>query len=365
MQDLLTNNPDEVAFLNDYAAILIDAGGDLTKAENLLLRAYAIEPDNASILINLGTFYQAQKNDTHRANVFIDKAYSLKPDDPYIHGASGLFYMQTKANIPLGGTFLEKAYRAFPDDWRIVLNYGAYLLDFTNNRERCFEILSEALCLSDRNPYILTNLGNLMMIEKKYDSAHKYYTEALIYNPQNPIPYHGLGHIYKLHTKDMNKAEECYRKAIELEPENPDYKYDYGILLYQCGKYHEAATAFATAIRQNPEHIEAKNYLGIILGFNLNQRSKSIEIFDELIKDGHLPQRALYNKALLLESISPAESLVCYEALLDAERNDHDALDRLLKLAERIMDKRDFSEYLDLLSGRYPELSHYIEDKRT
>jgi len=365
MQDLLSKNPNDPAFMNNFALVLIDSGADLNQAENLLLQAHAIEPYNVAFSNNLGMFYLFRKNDAHRAKEYIEKAYSIEPDNPHTDAARGLLYMQTQPNNPLIGPLLEKAYRTFPDDWRSVMRYGVYLLNFTNNSDKCLEVLSKALRLSYRNPAILTNLGNLMMQEKKYDSAYKYYTEALIYNPQNSIPYHGLGNIYTIHIKDINKAEECYRKAMELEPENPDYKYDYGILLYECARYHEAATAFATAIRLNPEHTEAKNYLGKILGFYLHQQSQAIAIFDELIKTGYHARKALYNKALLLESTSPTESLLCYETLLDAERDDHDALDRLLRVAERIMDKSDFSDYLDLLSGRYPELRHYIEDKRT
>ena len=67
--------------------------------------------------------------------------------------------------------------------------------------------------------------------------------------------------------KDYAGAEEEYRTAIRLDPENAEPHFDPGILLEDVKKdYAGAEEAYRTAIRLYPENATAHNNLGILLG---------------------------------------------------------------------------------------------------
>ena len=61
--------------------------------------------------------------------------------------------------------------------------------------------------------------------------------------------------------KDLEKAGECYRKAIELNPEMMEAHFNLGLLLMEQGKQDEALEAFFRVIQLKPDAINA--YLSI------------------------------------------------------------------------------------------------------
>jgi Tfp pilus assembly protein PilF len=61
------------------------------------------------------------------------------------------------------------------------------------------------------------------------------------------------------------KAEQHYRKAVELSPNLADSHYNYGVLLFGQQRFSEARKAFEQAIGANRYHAEAHNNLGYLL----------------------------------------------------------------------------------------------------
>lgn len=51
-------------------------------------------------------------------------------------------------------------------------------------------------------------------------------------------------------------TEEHYKKAVELAPENPYYKYWYAIHLTYRGRYHEANNLFNKILKIDPDYTE-------------------------------------------------------------------------------------------------------------
>ncbi|MFC1495445.1 hypothetical protein ACFL6W_09200 [Thermodesulfobacteriota bacterium] len=67
--------------------------------------------------------------------------------------------------------------------------------------------------------------------EKKYDDALKYYEISSQYNPKSVYVYYAIGMVYNYlyHNKSkkpefLKKAEENYKKALELDPEHEESK---------------------------------------------------------------------------------------------------------------------------------------------
>lgn len=76
---------------------------------------------------------------------------------------------------------------------------------------------------------ILTILGNAYCEIEEYDRAIAAHEEAITVNPKSDLAWTNLGIVQRKRGRPVN-AEECYRKAIELDPENPEVHASLGAL---------------------------------------------------------------------------------------------------------------------------------------
>lgn len=60
---------------------------------------------------------------------------------------------------------------------------------------------------------------------------------------------------------DLSKAERFYRKAISLQPGNPEAVYLYGMLLFQQGRFVQAVDQFSRALELAPGEFELRQQL--------------------------------------------------------------------------------------------------------
>lgn len=107
-------------------------------------------------------------------------------------------------------------------------------------------------------------LGNLFRT-KKDPIAITYYQNAININPTNTDAYYNLG-IYYQENDMLNKAQEAYRKIIEIDPKFPYSYFNIGYILLEVSRTpDEAVSYFAKAIEQKPDYYEAHYNLGLCL----------------------------------------------------------------------------------------------------
>lgn len=87
-----------------------------------------------------------------------------------------------------------------------------------------FETLEEAYKLDSHNPTVLRGLGCMKQFAKDYDSAEKYFFEALKYSSAKEVEYTLLGMIYYLQDK-LDEAVKYFNLAID-ENDNYDSAYE-------------------------------------------------------------------------------------------------------------------------------------------
>ena len=71
------------------------------------------------------------------------------------------------------------------------------------------------------------------------------------------------GNIY-IETKEYLKAEECFREALDIYPDNSAALVNLGIVLFQQGKQEGAKEVFIRALKQNPGQDMARKYLNLM-----------------------------------------------------------------------------------------------------
>ncbi|XP_073825657.1 small glutamine-rich tetratricopeptide containing protein [Musca autumnalis] len=120
----------------------------------------------------------------------------------------------------------------------------------------------------ERNPEILKmteaikNEGNRLMKDGKYNEALLQYNRAITYDPKNPIFYCNRAAAY-IRLGDNEKAITDCKSALVY---NPSYGKAYGrlgIAYSNLGKYEEAQQAYAKAIELEPENQDYRNNLEV------------------------------------------------------------------------------------------------------
>ena len=84
-------------------------------------------------------------------------------------------------------------------------------------------------------------------------------------------------------------AVSAYRKAAQLNPDNPDIFYNLGWALMESEKYIEALVSLKKAIRLNPKNTDAYYSLGWVYG-ELKRYEEAVVALEEtlLIDPNHL-----------------------------------------------------------------------------
>jgi glycosyltransferase involved in cell wall biosynthesis/Tfp pilus assembly protein PilF len=78
-----------------------------------------------------------------------------------------------------------------------------------------------------------------------------------------------LGNAYKL-LNEISKSTDSLKKAVELDPDNFKYHYNYGLLLFEQEQLEESLKYFLEAYRLEPNHASLLNDIGVLY-FHLKQ----------------------------------------------------------------------------------------------
>ena len=82
-------------------------------------------------------------------------------------------------------------------------------------------VLDEILIQDKKNPLALYLLGSIALDRNSYGTAQVLLDRAVKADPSAEWAWHNLGIAYKA-SQNMAKAEQCYRKALMLDPKRQD-----------------------------------------------------------------------------------------------------------------------------------------------
>lgn len=117
---------------------------------------------------------------------------------------------------------------------------------------------------------------------KDFSKAEELYRKAIELDPDDAFAYNNLGNSLK-NLKRYDEAEEFYRKAIEINPNNALVYYNLGITLDELRRYGEAEIVLRKAIELDPNYAIAYNNLGITLR-NLKHYDEAEELYRKAIE---------------------------------------------------------------------------------
>lgn len=252
------------------AAVMFSIAGALNRegAEEIvtlyLQTSRALDPKSADTLILLGGLAEAQKQ-PDRAIAF----YREVPVDSPMHRISelqlGLTLAQTD-KVDEARKHLKSLLDSDPSDIRSYLAYGSVLSDAKDyaamaaNYDKAVEVIGAVPKKSDWTIFFQRAIAYERL--KQWDKAEPNFKRALELNPEQPQVLNYLGYSWVDKNMNLDQAMDMIRRAVELRP-NDGYIVDsLGWAHFRLGAFDEAVEELERAIELRAGDPTINDHLG-------------------------------------------------------------------------------------------------------
>ena len=310
------------------------------KAEEFLIKAMDVEPENPEIPYQLGYhIYALQKKDWVRMNQSFDKALAIDPNKIILEQGKTVKEFVVMARTQFWAEMYNKGvvefneYRAAPMDKKDAALKKAIttfevsstiktdeaqtytMLSTCNhlagNTDKSENYILKAVELSPNDANVNVTAGQIFMQKQEFETALPYVKKAVELEPSNTKSIRNLAQIYY----DIGQLEESiqtYEVAINKETDRKvkaDLYFNLGILYNRVGNLEEAEYNFTNSLDENPDDIEA--VMGMAQVFeNAEKWRKAEKFYRELIAiDPDNPDHYRGMSRVLLQQGEPDESL--------------------------------------------------------
>ena len=175
------------------------------------------------------------------------------------------------------------------------VNAGYYQDAFTayqaENYDEAIAILKEGLSAAPNDEDMAKLLGQIYFKLKNIEEAEAAFLKAVSLNPEDDLSQYYLGLCYTLKREGSQpkpawfEASQAFSKAVELQPDNPKYAYQYGHSLLMLKKFQQALEPLEKAYQSEEGKTDVKilTDLGIIYQ-SMGDSEKAIEMFEKAIQ---------------------------------------------------------------------------------
>lgn len=336
LEAALALNPEHFQIYNNLGTAYLLVGSR-EKAIDCYKKAIKIRPKDAISYYNIGSIYQIQ-NKHEQACDYFEKAYHLDNQENYLISL---------ALSELKSMQLEKAAKHY----KALAILHPEKDSFQYNLASCYELMRDfqsainiMKLLLARNPKSITmaqKLANLYIETRNFRQAKDLYDSIILKaSPSSEVLYQYA--ILSTQLYDTGTAEKIFKKVIKMNPENAVAHKDLGIIYLNQRLFDYAEDEFRIAMELAPNDFdiifEYANYL------------YSVSKYQEADK--------YYDKALAIKDDVVAKSL---QAINKIELNQ---LDNARELIESALTEQPEHEYIQFLAGRiYYSMEDYEKAK--
>jgi tetratricopeptide (TPR) repeat protein len=307
-----------------------DWQNDLTFYKNTL----AACPDAFYVREYLASTYW-EMGDKESAEREFSEALKMAPQYPYTLKGLGLVNLE-KQHYSEAIEFFKRALELDPDIAEAHLYLGITYMD-TNSLELAEPELRTAVSLFPLNSDARNALGKLYLDEGRTAEAEEQFRQSVEIEP-NIMGYGRLGLIH-WHGGDVKLAEQEWREALRLAPNDPSILNNLGLVYTNQGRYTEAVSSFHKAIELKPGDPNPHINLGIAYGKTDQNASAETEFRTALSLSPDNSQAHFKLGALFLSQGRRAEAMREYQAGLKSDPENRDALAAVGKLSSRVRDQ--------------------------
>jgi len=214
-----TDHFDSLILLSNISAL----NSNYKKAKDLMIKANKINPNNLSVLNNLGTACK-ELGDNKTAMSYYEEIIKINPN-------------HTNAQYNLGLMFYNLG------EYKKARNYFLKTTEIQPNYALAF-----------------ISIANVQVELKEYESAVKNYQKAIEINPNIASAHNNLGLVFRI-LNDYENAIQCYEKAIKIKKDNAGSYHNLALAQKEMGKFNEAIKSHKMAINYEPENLTHYFYL--------------------------------------------------------------------------------------------------------
>jgi tetratricopeptide (TPR) repeat protein len=183
---------------------------------------------------------------------------------------------------------------------------------------------------SETEPVIsLNENGTHLAKAGEMQKAEENFLKAIELDPHHPQSYHNLG-ILQAAQQRTKEAIKNLEKLIELEPDNAEHYCNLGIVYYLEGSYYESELSFSKALEIDNDHPDTLFNLGKLL-FNLERTDEAMSLIERFHNMDNSNAEAMYVLGMCFRKKNDKENAKLYwEKALDIDP-DHRQVRNMLK----------------------------------
>lgn len=196
----------------------------------------------------------ASESKATRARSAMEKFWQSHPDDPYVCSKLGALLIdlgEPERGVTLLKTGLQRAEQAKMTELLYELHY--HLAIFYNHNQN-LDLATAHYRAALKQPVLpilklgsLINLGNVYRHRGELLAAQDCYQKAIQIDPDFAIAHYNLGSTLRAMNRTL-EAINHYQRAIALNPEKPEFHQNLGAAFLKGGNVPESLKAFKTAI---------------------------------------------------------------------------------------------------------------------
>jgi len=203
---------------------------------------------------------------------YLDKALDIDPNHPEALLNSAIVIQELGLNHlkSLAMARLLKLKELQPQNEKVFFNLGMLAADETNIFEA--EVwFQEAVKLKPNFRSALFNLALLLADSHRPVDALGPLQQLLLHHPDHVKGLILQGDIYTNHKRDLDQAELCYRRILEIDPHHVQGQHNLCVVFVERGHLEEAKACLETALALAPHEQYIQNHLNIV-----NKKIKNI-----------------------------------------------------------------------------------------
>ena len=261
IQKLIRDNGDS-SDLQAKIGILHHASGDSKKGENILRGLFDRKDLNAKYTLSLFEIYFDNEDNISAAKISDDMITSF-PEDWRGYYSRSLVYMdenEYKSAISILGPISETFSNNFSIQYILGLCYSRIKMndEAINYYSRALSILPNSINVLHSMAIVYDEIGEWIKSDKIYDQLIKN-------NPADAQAFNNYAYSLVERNRDLGRALNYAKKAIEIEPKNPSYLDTIGWVYFKMNDIKRARAYIEQSIEIQGDNSTVLEHLGDIL----------------------------------------------------------------------------------------------------
>lgn len=319
--------------------------GQFREAEEVLLEAYELDPDNAYILVGLGDLYREQKK-FGRAINYYEKILTIDEKNVFaLRGAGDAHRGKNQHDQAI--SYWKRYLDCNEDDIQVLTRVGDSYKKLKKYAES-EKYYCRALELNGKDKYALLGIGSLFYKLEKDGRALDYLERLLELDDGYVAVLTMVGNIYR-RRQQFDRATEYYARAVELEPGNTFALYGLGDCSRWMQKYDEVVKWWGMILEKEPRNQVMHSRVGDAC-LNTGDYGKALEHYQASLRIRFDPYACLGMSRIFRHQGKYPEAVEHCRKVLDQTPDNLRALEELAEVYRETGETEKAAEILARLS---------------